>query len=49
MQHNLTAHMLPKCIEHVCLLKKQVTSFIYHLFVIPEERATVPNDSIVKQ
>lgn len=29
--------------------KKQVTSFIHHLFVIPEERGTVPNDSIVKQ
>lgn len=31
------------------MLKKQVTSFIHHLFVIPEERGTVPNDSIVKQ
>lgn len=29
--------------------EKQVTSFIHHLFVIPEERGAVPNDSIVKQ
>lgn len=38
-----------KCIEHVYMLKKRVTLFIHHLFVIPEQRGTVPNDSIVKQ
>jgi len=35
--------------EHVYMLKKLVTWFIHHLFVMLEQRGTVPNDSIVKQ
>lgn len=43
--HDLTVHMW----RLSALKKKLVTWFIHHLFVMLEERAAVPNDSIVKQ